>query len=211
MKNISLALNGVLVVAVAVLYYLHFSSPATPKQASVQAENNVTVDTVAPVALPDVKPALTVAYVNLDSLTEKYEFYQKSIKSLEYQLKSKQNALKDREKKFMEDVQKYQQMAASMTDNHRKTKEESLMKEEEDIMKLREKLQGDLANQEIKFQKDFLKNLDDYFKNLGREKNYSYIFTYSKGGPASIVFAKDSLEITREVVEGLNKQYKNKK
>ncbi|MFN6945436.1 MAG: OmpH family outer membrane protein [Cytophagaceae bacterium] len=208
MKNISIALNGVLIVAVAVLYFLHFNQKPAQNIAALVVQEDTTN---TPVALPEVNPLLKVAYVNLDSLTQKYEFYQKSIKNLEGQLKNKQNQFKAREAKFYEDIQKYQQMAPSLTEGHRKTKEEALMNEEQELLKLREKLQGDLANQEIKFQKDFLKNLDDYLQDLSKEKKYSYIFTYSKGGPATIVYASDSLEITKEVVDGLNKEYRKKK
>ncbi|WMJ71853.1 OmpH family outer membrane protein [Cytophagaceae bacterium ABcell3] len=231
MKNLSLALNGVLALAVAVLYYLHFSSSPKPsaQQTAVkeeapaiavadtlsadredQAEGGDEEQPTKKPAMPAI-PGLNVAYINLDELTKKYEFYQKSIKSLEAQLKSKEKEYKDREKKFYEDVQKYQQMAASLTDNHKQSKEADLMQEEQELMKLREKLQGDLANQEMQFQQDFLKNLDDYLGNLGRSKKYSYIFTYTKGGPASLVYATDSLDITTEVVNGLNAKYRGGK
>ena len=45
MKNISIALNGVLIIAVAVLYYLHFSNPNTVNVAT----NDNTIEEELPI------------------------------------------------------------------------------------------------------------------------------------------------------------------
>jgi outer membrane protein len=58
MKNLSLGLNIVLLVAVGVLYYLHFSSKGSNGASS------------SPVSVGD----LSIAYINSDSVLKHYEF-----------------------------------------------------------------------------------------------------------------------------------------
>ena len=58
MKNVSLALNAVLIIAVGILYYLHFKQPV---------ETNTISEAPKTVATP---VASTIVYVNTDSLLE---------------------------------------------------------------------------------------------------------------------------------------------
>ena len=85
------------------------------------------------------------------------------------------------------------------------------MEEEKKLIELKDRLEKDLADKQDNFSKEFLMKIDNYLKSLGKEKNYSYVFTYTKGGPSSIVYAKDSLDITKQVVKSLNELYKKKK
>ena len=106
MKNISLILNGVLAVAVAVLYYLHFSTcgvPSTSKVAdslSVVEGANLSADSALSL-MPDSLPAGgTIAFVDFDDLTKRYKFYSDGVKMLEVDFKKKQEELVSMQKKF---------------------------------------------------------------------------------------------------------------
>lgn len=210
MKNLSLILNAVLVVAVAILFYLHFSSCGNCTQASVETKDSVVEKT--PVELPEIRSVNgPIAYINYDSLTQKYEFYKQGVKEFENSYKRKEAEFAKKQQEYQEAVERYQQLAPSMTDDARATREQQLMAQQQDLLTLRDRLTGDLAQKEEQFNKDFLKGIDNYLRELSKKKNYSYVFTYSKGSPATIVFANDSLEITREVIDGLNKAYKSKK
>lgn len=207
MKNLSLIFNAVLLVAVGILYYLHFSKQAPSVQSTAD-----TTGVSKPVDLPEIRTASgAVAYINYDSLTEKYEFFKQGLASLEATLKRKQDEFNRKQDEYQGEVERYQQLAPSMTDAARAEREQQLMARQQDLITLGEKLREDLKGQEENFNKEFLKSIDDYLRELSKQKNYSYVFTYSKGGPASIVFANDSLEITREVISGLNQAYKAKK
>lgn len=208
MKHLSLILNFVLLIAVAVLYYLHFSS--TGGQAAIAT--NDTTEVSAPVELPEIRTAGgAIAYINYDSLTEKYDFFKQGLNSLESTFKRKEDEFAKKQNDYREAVERYQQLAPTMTPEAAATREQQLLAQQQSLVELGEKLSDDLKIQQENFNKQFLKSIDDYLKELSKQKNYSYVFTYSKGGPASIVFANDSLEITREVITGLNKAYKNKK
>ncbi|MBX9852588.1 MAG: OmpH family outer membrane protein [Cytophagaceae bacterium] len=207
MKNLSIALNVVLLVAVGVLYYLHFS-----KSSGVSADANDSTAVALKAELPEIRSVSgAVAYINYDSLTEKYQFFKDGVRNLENNYRAKEAEFEKKKAALQTAMENYQQLAPTMTDAQRAQNEEALLREQNNLMQLGEKLRDVLKDQEEAFNRTFLSNIDDYLKELSKKKNYSYVFTYSKGGPAHIVFANDSLEITKEVISGLNANYKIKK
>lgn len=213
MKNLSLVLNVVLLVAVAVLFYLHFSGKdSDSNKTSVEAISKDTSEAAAPVALPEIRNVNgPIAYINLDSLQEKYEFYKKGQRDLETAYNRKANEFKAKEKELQDEYVAYQQLAPQLDEKTREIRETNIMKKQQDLVQLQKTLTDDLTASEERFNKEYLKKIDDYLRRLSKDKNYSYVFTYSKGGPAHIVFANDSLEITRQVIQGLNQDYRKGK
>ena len=218
MKNLSLILNGILAVAVAVLYYLHFSCSAGCSASNAMKTDSLSSATGADAFgdsamayIPDsLPPAGNVAFLNFEQLTEKYQFYKDGVKTLESDFRSKQTELATRTKKWEEDVMRYQQLAPSMNEETRAGKEQQLAEDEKKLYAFRDALEGSFSGKEAEFNKAFLTKLDGYFSKLGKEKNYDYVFVYSKGGPSYIVYANDKLNITNYTLQGLNSQYKKK-
>lgn len=211
MKNLNLILTGVLAIAVGILYYLHFA--CTPCSTNVEVVgDSLTTSIAADSALsmmPDTLPtAGTIAFVDFDELTKRYKFYSDGVKALEADFKRKQDDLVARQKKFEEDVMRYQQLAPNMGEEARAAREKQLAESEKSLYDFRDNLEGSFASKEQDFNKAFLTKIDGYFKNLSKEKNFDYIFVYSKGGPSYIVFANEKLNITNVTVAGLNSQYK---
>jgi len=52
-----------------------------------------------------------------------------------------------------------------------------------------------------------VKNVKKFIKDYGKEKGYDYI--YGTGEAASILYAKDNYDITKEIVKLLNDKYKS--
>ena len=63
-----------------------------------------------------------------------------------------------------------------------------------------------LAEQD-EFNKDLQKKLDDFLAEYNQDKNYDYILSYSKA-LGFIMLANDQLDITDDVVAGMNELYK---
>lgn len=209
---ISLILNGVLAIAVIVLYFLHFNGQ---RSSNVELSDSVTTEQEAPIKfdnLPDLGSSSgAIAFIDNDKFEEKYQYFVDLKSSLTKENNKNNDLLMKREKVLQDNIMTYQQIAPSLSPEVREKRETDLIKEKEDFLAYRESLENEFLNKQQNLQKDFLKKLDTYLKSLSKEKNYSYIFTYSKGLPATIVYAKDSLEITDQVVRSLNEQYKRKK
>lgn len=215
MKNISLILNGVLIVAVGILYYLHFSSSKVPQEdvkvAMVEPESGKdTVIITEKVELPDLQAISPskIAYVNLEELRNSLSFIKKQEKKIEQQFRAKEQAFYSKQEAFQKEVQDFQQSAAMMTEAGLKTKQEQLVQKEQALYKEMQDLQSEAVNKDQEFKTDFLTKIDNYLKDLSKKKNYTYVFTYDKGNYSTIVFAKDSLDITKEVIKGMNSRFK---
>ena len=51
----------------------------------------------------------------------------------------------------------------------------------------------------------------NYVKEYNKKSQYNYVLTYTDGPGGVVILANDSLDITNEILEGLNAQYKAKK
>ena len=95
-----------------------------------------------------------------------------------------------------------------MSEGERAKKEEELMMRQQSLMKKKDDLLGAFDEEQSKFNEELFAKLTAYLKTYNKEKNYTFILGYQKGG--GILFANDSLDITREILDGLNKEYQVK-
>jgi outer membrane protein len=212
-QRVSLIFNVILGIAVAILYYLHFSSSKTTSGTNESNDSTAIIEEEVIVldSLPDLGASNgAIAYIDIEELTSKYQYYKDGVSSLENDFKRKQSELLKKEQILQENASRYEKLAPSLSPEARQLREKDLMAEQQSIMEYKDRLEKDLSDKETNFSKEFLKKLDNYLKSLSKEKNYSYVFTYVKGGPSSIVYAKDSLNITNQVIKSLNDQYKKK-
>jgi outer membrane protein len=198
MKNGSLYLNIFLLVAVGVLYYLHFSgkqvTPGTPETAGRPLPS-------LPVS------AGGIVYINSDSMLEQFEFFKTKRKEFEsYQTRVK-NELKQQGEKLQQEIEEYQQQAVGMTDSQRQQKEEQLSMKQQQYLQRRDDALAKLEEQQDKSSEELYDKLGVFLKEFNAGKNYQFILGYQRGG--GILLANDSLNITRQVISGLNEKYKS--
>src|SRR5690242_5247407 len=111
MKNLSIILNAVLLVAVAVLFYLHFSKPGSPSSSS-----NVPVGD------------LTIAYIKSDSVLKNYEFLKDNGVVLEAKSQKMQSDFRNRAQSLQSEVNAYQRNQSNLTIGQARALEEDLQK-----------------------------------------------------------------------------------
>ncbi len=198
MKNISMTINVVLIIAVGVLYYLHFKSAETAISLQDQQIKNF-------VPLPGTG----IVYVNSDSLLDQYEFYKNERSKFESAQKGIKNELQSQGEKLQGEVDLYQKQAIGMTDMERAQKEEQLTMKQQQLMQRKEELLSKLDDEQSKSSEELYSRLNQYLRKFNKNRNYNFVLGFQKGG--GILFANDSLNITNDVVEGLNKEYLEEK
>ncbi|WP_128545565.1 OmpH family outer membrane protein [Larkinella soli] len=194
MKNASLILNAVLAVAVAVLYYLHFSEKKNPEP-------------VAAVTTP-AAPARKMVFVNVDSLLTKYEYFKDTRKVLESKRYQLDNELNNKGRSLQNEVAFFQQRAQTMTLEQARATEASLQKKQQDLVAYRDRVVQQLAEEEQKKNEELYNQIQDYLRKVNKQNKYDFVLGYTKGG--GILFADGSLDATRQIIEGLNKEYTQK-
>lgn len=208
MKYLHNALHLVLLVAVGFLYYDRFAASDSHSE-SGQPEGDKQAETI--VIQGDTANAFgAVAFVNTDTLLEKFESFKKMRASLEKRSSMVESELGGRmqalEKEYM-DVQKKIQ-AGVMTETLIKDAEQSLLRKQQDLAQLRDQKTGQLVEEERNLTKKLNDQIFDYMQEYAPKHGLKYVLGYTRGG--GILYAADSLDITQSVLKGLNSKYKGK-
>lgn len=200
-----------LVVAVVILYILHFTSPgipATPQPVAatdtLPANINVPEEPVAPTLL-NMPQASRIVYVHVDSLLDNYNYYQNTQKKLEQRTRAAEKDIEGRmrtlEKDMMEAQQKAQ--AGQMTRDQMMQTEQELMQRQQELVAYRDKSTQALVDEEKKMTKELYGNIRSYLTKYKEQNPYDYVLIYTDQAGA-ILYANDSLNITADVLKGLN-------
>jgi outer membrane protein len=208
-KNLSLILNVVLIIAVGVLYFMFFKQKSEGSYHSVGGDSTQTIDILQP-ALPLPKGDQKIVYINLDTLQSKYEFIKKLNKDLDSKGRADQARLEAKANELQAEYMKYQQQfqAQTMTEQQAQDAQMDMERKKQALDLLDQKITKDYTDEAKKAQDRYIDNLNEYLRRRSKEHHYAYVLGYVKG--AQIIFANDSLDITKQVVDGLNKEYKSK-
>ncbi len=194
MKNLSLALNVVLLVAVGILYYLHFSGNKT----SVKSQSATVV------AQSANRPAL--AYVDLDSLNNHIGVIKVKRKELEARQKAIETewegAMRGLENKKNTFIKKY---GNTMTQQQAEQIQSELMQEQQQVEQRKQQATQDLSEKSYKFLEMIQKQLKEFLADYNKTRNYMYIFTVGSGQDY-MAYKDSSLNITADVIAGMNEK-----
>lgn len=190
MKNLSIALNVILIIAVAFLYYkVYNSAPVVSPASKISGEG---------------MPSNAIVFINSDTLLAEYNFFNELKENLEKKQDSIDTFLKNKAQSLEQEVMSYQERGAMMSPEQRAKEEERLMGKQQNLMDMKQTLVENLQAEESDMNDSIHNNLSRYLKDYNKDKNYLYILGYQRG--SGILLANDSLDITREILDGLNKK-----
>lgn len=196
MKNILLVINIILIFLVGYLYYLHFTD--TGKSAIQRVQNKSGA----------VLRGARVAYIDLDSLQNNYTYYKKIKTEFEHRQAAANDEISGMQKKYQTRAMQLQQKGATMTQPEQEAAMQEINKMQQDLQSRKQAIDNDLYNYNSKMKEDILTRIQDYLKQYNKDGRYSYIFSYEPG----FMFYKDStLNITPDVIAGLNDLYSENK
>ncbi len=196
MKNISIILNVVLIIAVTLLYVDRFSGK-DKEEAKALGENvseNVS----------------KIAYVNIDSLLNGYDYYNdkqteflKEQQKQEAKLNSKGKALERKAMEFQNKVQK-----GLVTSNQAQQMQNQLMREQQNLMQLKDQISMDMMNRQQQTLQDIYQNIIAAIKEYNKDGKYKMVL--GNTGGQNVLVADSALNITEIIVEKLNEEYQQK-
>ncbi len=200
MNRVSITVNVVFGLLIAALFYLHFTGKGGGNQSTGVK------DTLA--------GGISIAYVNTDSLWEKYEKVkvlkaelEKNRSRMESELTGKAQAIEKEAYTFQEKIQ-----AGTVSQDQAQAKEAELMQKQQALYQLKSEYEQRGAEDEAKKNDDLRKEIFKYIDNYNRTHDkYTFIMAYATGG--SLMVADSSLEMTSFILKGLNEEYEkaNKK
>ena len=154
-----------------------------------------------------VPSTIKIAYVEVDSIMTQYEFckeysliLEKKSQNIQSTLQQKGQALQSAAANFQ---QKLQQNA--YTREQAEQIQASLQKQNADLEALQARLSAEFQNETAKFNEALHDSLQHFINKYNKDKKYTMIL--SKSGD-NILYANKGIDITDEIVKGLNKAYK---
>lgn len=196
MKNFSLILNVVLLLLVGYLYFDKFSSSKktvalthTSKDSSCNHGNKV-------------------AYIDLDSLQSSYEYYKVLKADFDKKQAASNNEVANLQRRYQARALMLQQKGATMTPQEQESAMKEINQMQQGLQAKKQELDNALYNSNSKMKEDILTRIQNFLKVYNNDGRYDYVFSYEPG----FMFYKDSaLNITSDVIAGLNDLYKKDK
>jgi outer membrane protein len=209
-KNISLALNFVLLIAVGFLYYKQYAGVTAETSAATDG-TDTTVVAAPPLVLSELPKGVPLVFINADSIFTHYEMAKKAKAVVEAKVSAYQRSYQAKTDAFQKEYQDYMEKAGAgaYTKEQGLAIEEGLKKKRDDIMMM-EQNQEKVMNEADDSNVDVQKSIYDYLTRFNKEHGYYCAMAYTTTG-GGVLGIKDSLDVTNQVVAGLNAEYKNKK
>lgn len=198
MKNLSLVLNIVLLVAVGILYYLHFSRTKTTAYQTKTAAATMVPDGNRP----------PIAYVELDSLNEKITFIKTKRKELENEQRAIETEWENGYKGLENQKNNFLKKGDAITQEEAQQFQGVLIQQQQQIDGKKQALSQKLSEKSYKFLEGIQKQLKEFLEEYNKEKNYMYIFTTGTGLDY-MVYKDSALNITNDVINGMNAKISN--
>lgn len=190
MKNLSHVLNVVLLIAVGVLYYIHFA----PKSSSSDA-GTTSFDI----------GELKVAYINSDSVMEKYDYLKARVEVLEAKKNKVEQDYINRAESLQKEIQAYQRNINNMTVGQVRAVEEDLGKKQQNLQLYEQSATQELMNDQAKLNKELYERITAFLSKYGKEKGLHIVLKLDTS--SDVLYGVEALDITGDVVAGLNAEY----
>ena len=200
MKQLSLILNVVLLIAVGFLYYKVFASPNkitnTSKIAASSIQNK-----------PGQRPL--IAYVELDSLNENIVQIREKRKELEGEQRAIETEWQNSYRGLENQKNNFLKRGQSITQQEAEEFQGKLIQQQQQVDGKKQALTQKLSEKSYKFMDDIQKRLKEFLNDYNKEKNYMYILTTGTGLDY-MVYKDSTLNITNDVIQGMNDKMKQK-
>lgn len=196
MNKKHLIIESILAVALVVLYILHFTSGKSANSSVA------TSSTGTPIA-----QSANIAYVYIDSLLNNYDSYHDMRASLAQKQKTMEAELSNKGRNLEKAVGDYQEKAQKglITRSEAQKIEQQLGVEQQNLVRLRDQLNQQLAEEEQVLNRRLINDIVVYLKEYNKDGRYNFIMSNTFGG--SLLNCPDSLNITKDVLAGLNEKY----
>ncbi len=197
MKKVLYVVNAVLIIAVGVLFYLHFTATGTPES-----------DLERAVEKGELIPAeQAIVYVNFDTLLSNYDMfydYERKLMERQQQLEEELNAKSREHERQVADYQDRVQKGL-MTRSQAQEMELQLMQQQQELIQLQDDYRQELREEEQVMNRQLHHSIYEFLQEYNQDKGYQFILSETFGGP--VLYSNRDLNITRDVINGLNEKY----
>jgi outer membrane protein len=151
-----------------------------------------------------------IAFVNIDSLQEKYTWFKQKKAEFEQKEKSLAASLENKAQAFQSEYAALQQKAQGGTVPPAQLQQESerLQQKQQGLVAERDRRSKELLDETQKFNESLMKKINDVLATLQKEKGYDYVIRHSAGSGSAFLYVNEKFDITSDVLVALNAEKK---
>lgn len=197
MKKSSLIITILLALSIAVLYVLHFTGLGTGKSIADKSDTQ-----------GSEAPSGSIVYIRIDSLLNAYDFFLELQADLAAKARIVKEDLNKKGRAFENDVTNFQDKVQKglITRAQAETQQAQLAARQQELEQYAQQKQVELAEENQVMLNRVLDALKTFLAEYRLLKNYDLILT-TDGTSNTVIEAVSSMDITKDVVEGLNREY----
>jgi len=198
MNKLTTLLSALSLIGVCVLFGLHFSKDQ-PKNTPLPKTETV----------GDKPFQARLAYVDIDSFEAHYDFlkakkteFEKKQKAIEEELIRGETQLNNEATALQKKAQ-----AGQLSQSEGEAAQKRLMQMSQNLQKKKDNYTEKLYNEQNEFNNTLRKDLTDFLAEYNADKGFDYIL--SQGPGSTILWADSALNITQDVIKGMNEKKKS--
>jgi outer membrane protein len=149
------------------------------------------------------------AYIDTAELIEKYEKFKDEDDKFKVKSQELGRPLEAKVKAFQNEAQSFQQNAQAKGQQWAQQKGAELQQREQQLGMEQNALLQQLQQEGAVLKDTLISEVKQFIKTYGKKKGYDYV--YGTGDAATILYAKDQYDITKDVLKELNDSYKSTK
>ena len=196
MKRTNFILNGFLALAIVLVF------------AQCSDNNNAATSSTAPAVGVAGSSNMKIAYVEIDSLLTKYNFWNDLNEVMIQKEENIRTTLNEKAKKLDADAKEFQRKLENngfATRERAEQEQMRLMKQQQELQALQQKLSDELASENQKNSLQLRDSINSFLKIYNQNKGYDLII--SNTGFDNLLYANPAYNITQEIIDGLNARY----
>jgi outer membrane protein len=152
-----------------------------------------------------LKKQENVVSVDAAKLISKYKGVEEARKSLLTRNQGWQSNLDTLQRELQASVEDYKKNKATFTKRELKLMEELVQSKQSNLLNYEQSIKDQTKKQDEELAVRILAKINDYVKRYGKKKGYTIILAATQLG--NVAFADETVDVTDEVLSGLNAEY----
>ncbi len=154
------------------------------------------------------RPMQQMAYVNSSKIINAYEGMKVARKNFEAKTLTWKTNIDSLAGELNKQIIEYERTNARMSVKERALSQELIKTKQEQLAQYQQAMQARAREEDTKMTKAILEQINSYIADYGKERGFAMILAVTEYG--NIAYANEGLDLTEEVIEGLNKQFAGK-
>ena len=146
-----------------------------------------------------------IVYVDSNQLINNYKGMQDARKAYQQKAAAWKANIDTLANEVQQQIMQYEKETAKMTAKERQLSQELIRTKQKQLMEYQQAMNTQAQQEDSKMTGEVISQINAYIKKYGKQKGYTIVMAATDYG--NIAYADEGLDITKEVLEGLNKEY----